>query len=535
MKKILALTFSMLIVAAGLEAPVFAQDVIDDFVVFTDAAPVVGMDDLGGIYSTNPYWIESRCEFNNGAAALDPSANGNAHVCAREANKDRCEKHWYCWWRDTTNQNAISQQTVDEFPDQIVSLYNSPTLNVYDYLSPYASNIIVITTPRNYMIVGCGGGTNEATYAKSHMASLLAGKTLRGIVTPDVNPETILGCRVWTKGQTYAVLYADALFDEQMQERFFVETELTERLQRMYGTYLSWGTDEFLGIGFGKESRAVPPQPWTYPNVLISEKTDITLDGNTIELIPVTAGEGVLMVHLPTPKILIASFIGKYLPDAGFLTHPMRSSVTSWCGTLDYIRTLSPSILATLHTRPIIGASEVLSAILTQRDSLQYIRDQTLIKVNQHMSLDDMVATIELPASLAYSPYAAPLTSNVPSIVRAVYHYYMGWFDGNPAHLQSLASYAHARRLIDLAGGQSQALKYIQKCVTEHTQEGLIFALEVIDALEQVSPSEALHDLHIQTLKMLAFNAESAYLRNYYLSAIQDLESSAITTITTAP
>ena len=49
--------------------------------------------------------------------------------------------------------------------------------------------------------------------------------------------------------------------------------------------------------------------------------------------------------------------------------------------------------------------------------------------------------------------------------------------------------------------------------------------LEVIDALELVAPSDTLHALHIQTLKMLALNAESAYLRNYYLSEIQKIEN----------
>ncbi len=74
----------------------------------------------------------------------------------------------------------------------------------------------------------------------------------------------------------------------------------------------------------------MPPQYWQYPDVHISTSTDINFDLNTLRLIPVIAGDGVLMVYLPSQNILIAPFFGKYLPDAGFLTDRMKSSVTSW-------------------------------------------------------------------------------------------------------------------------------------------------------------------------------------------------------------
>ncbi len=57
-----------------------------------------------------------------------------------------------------------------------------------------------------------------------------------------------------------------------------------------------------------------------------------------------------------------------------------------------------------------------------------------------------------------------------------------------------------------MAGGNSPALGYIQKCLAEHTKEGVIVALEVSDALELVAPSDTHQALHIQTLKMLAFD-----------------------------
>ncbi len=43
-------------------------------------------------------------------------------------------------------------------------------------------------------------------------------------------------------------------------------------------------------------------------------------------------------------------------------------------------------------------------AVIAQRDALQYIRDETLNLANAHEPLDNIVATVTLPSSLAIRP-----------------------------------------------------------------------------------------------------------------------------------
>ena len=74
---------------------------------------------LQGVLNTNPDYLAPHCAFNDGIAAGDPSVNGNAHVCLKQATKQDCEKYKYCWWRDTTNQNSISQYTADQSTDAV--------------------------------------------------------------------------------------------------------------------------------------------------------------------------------------------------------------------------------------------------------------------------------------------------------------------------------------------------------------------------------------------------------------------------------
>ncbi|MFV8104317.1 alkyl sulfatase dimerization domain-containing protein, partial [Enterobacter cloacae complex sp.6730515] len=43
--------------------------------------------------------------------------------------------------------------------------------------------------------------------------------------------------------------------------------------------------------------------------------------------------------------------------------------------------------------------------------------------------------------------------------VKAVYQYYMGWFDAHPSNLDPLPPKAVAKKYIELAGGENNALK----------------------------------------------------------------------------
>ncbi len=344
---------------------------------------------------------------------------------------------------------------------------------------------------------------------------------------PDANPETIRGCKAWLGGPI--TLYASARWSQELERQFFVEAAREERRQRMFGTTLPWGPDAFLGSGIMKEYRAVPPQTLVEPTILISSPTDTYFDGNLIRLIPMALGEFEdLVTYVPQAAVAIISNWGKYLPDLGSVVH-RYPGVEQTMNSLDYLTTLSPlNTILLLNGKPIVGASRVISAILAQRDALEYIRVATINAINAGVPLADMMATIELPDALTtgtYGPYVKELASTVPMIVRNVYIDYMGSFDGRVDHLESLTSYDEATRLIAFGGGENAVLNYAKKCLSEHTHEGVIDALHILAAVNQVCPSERATSYYIQALKMLAFDAKSAYLRNYYLSEIQEVQS----------
>lgn len=465
-------------------------------------------------YCRDSYWM---------ADPLDP---GHAPP-ATDTPIDSAVEGW--WWRDTSNQNALLQHSKEIGTDTIVTLYTSPTFNVYVFINPWGPNVTLMVTQKNYMIVGCGGDSNVATYARNRLAPLFAGRTLSGIVLIDSTPEDNWDCKVWTKANFFADIYASSSFNQSMQQQGFVLNRLMDNYRRFMGTDQAWGADNFLGSGSMDEWQPgnLNLHIWTDPTVFIKEPQMITFDGNSIEAAPMhgAAGDN-LMLFLLGPKIVIPGDAMSWnLPDAGLLLRP-GFSITDWMVTLDFLRYLNSDSLIPKNGQPVLGASNVSSYILGVKNALQYIRDHTIMGINQGYTLDQIQKMVELPADLANKPYNQEFASDVPSIVRATWTELMGGYDGNVTTLASTVSETDKAQILADAYGSAdkliEAAKQAELAASDLASAEK--ALYLADAAYRVAPDNfEAKQVYAQTLRKNAFMQTSAYKRNYYLSVEKDL------------
>jgi len=252
------------------------------------------------------------------------------------------------------------------------------------------------------------------------------------------------------------------------------------------------------------------------PTVLIEEQTNILVENETVTLIPTTAGDGGLAVWVPRTKILIVGNMGAYLPTLGGVAQ-QPVPVDDQLDALDRLRNLGATLLVMEHGLPITGADPVRAALTAQYDALTYLKEETLKAVNRHQDIEDIVNEVHLDYTLI-GPYTREFVGSEAFVVRQVYADYMGWFDGDVAHLESLSQREEDVRLMELGGGENPTLNYVKKCLTEHTRSGAIAALDYLGPLRRVYPSAQADAYYIQALKMLAWTTPSAELRNYYLS-----------------
>jgi alkyl sulfatase BDS1-like metallo-beta-lactamase superfamily hydrolase len=105
--------------------------------------------------------------------------------------------------------------------------------------------------------------------------------------------------------------------------------------------------------------------------------------------------------------------------------------------------------------------------------------------------------------------------------VKAVYQRYLGWYDGNPAHLWQHPPRAAAERYARLAGGPDQ----LTARAREFLDEGdLRFAAELASHAVFVDPGSAeAKDVLAQALQRLGYGSECATWRNCFLTGAQEL------------
>jgi alkyl sulfatase BDS1-like metallo-beta-lactamase superfamily hydrolase len=76
--------------------------------------------------------------------------------------------------------------------------------------------------------------------------------------------------------------------------------------------------------------------------------------------------------------------------------------------------------------------------------------------MNRGATLDQLLHAVTAPPEYLSKPYLRAKYDDPEFLVRAIYHLYAGWFDGNPAHLKPARAADLASELARLAGGANR-------------------------------------------------------------------------------
>ena len=110
------------------------------------------------------------------------------------------------------------------------------------------------------------------------------------------------------------------------------------------------------------------------------------------------------------------------------------------------------------HHWPRWGKERIVEHLARHRDMYRYLHDQTLRLANRGLTPTEIAAEVRLPPSLERTWSCRGYYGTVSHNVRAVYQRYLGFFDGNPAHLDPYPPAEAARRYVRLAGGVDELL-----------------------------------------------------------------------------
>ena len=175
------------------------------------------------------------------------------------------------------------------------------------------------------------------------------------------------------------------------------------------------------------------------------------------------------------------------------------------------------------HNWPVWGHDRITQFIKTHRDVYKYTHDQTVRLINAGLTPREIADAIKLPKSLGEHFGARGYYGALRHNVKAVYQFYLGAYDGNPANLDPLPPQESANRYLALIGGSDKAVAAAQ---TAYDKGDYRWAAELLNHAVFGDPAnKAAKELLAKTYEQMGFAAEAATWRNSYLTAAAELRN----------
>jgi alkyl sulfatase BDS1-like metallo-beta-lactamase superfamily hydrolase len=283
----------------------------------------------------------------------------------------------------------------------------------------------------------------------------------------------------------------------------------------------------------------------------VSASIGMTTSQGTITLVPPTRDishtgqeetvDGVRIIFQMAPDSEAPVEMNFHFPDHGVLcvaenaTHNLHNILTprgaqvrnarAWSHYLGEAIDLfgaDADVLCAGHHWPRWGSDRVSDFLATQRDLYGYLHDQSVRLMNKGHVGAEIAEALELPPALEKEWHCRGYYGSVSHNAKAIYQRYMGWFDGNPAHLWTHPPEAAAKRYVEYMGGADAV---VERARAAFADGDFRWVAEVVNHVVFAQPDHVgARELQAATLRQLGYGAENAVWRNFFLTGAKELE-----------
>ncbi len=321
------------------------------------------------------------------------------------------------------------------------------------------------------------------------------------------------------------VVASIGFMEEATSENVLVGTAMGRRSLYQFGRDLPDSATGNVDTGLGKRvaygSFGILP-----PNVIVDQPTqELELDGVRFIFHNVPGAEAPAELSFSVPQYK-AYCAGENLVQTMHNLLPVRGAkvrdALRWSAymqeALDQLG--DAQVLLAQHNWPTWGHDNIARLITAHRDVYKYTHDQTVRLINAGLSPDEIADKVKLPASLASQFGARGYYGDLRHNVRAVYQFYIGNYDGNPAHLDRLPQQDRARHYVELLGGSAKVVAAAQ---TAFDKGEYRWVAELLNQAVMADGNAGAKELLARTYEQLGYAAEASTWRNSYLTAAHEL------------
>ncbi len=332
------------------------------------------------------------------------------------------------------------------------------------------------------------------------------------------------------------IIAPEHLVTHAVDENVYAGGAMARRAGYMYGAALERGPRGQIGAGLGQTTSAGTV-------TLILPTDSITRTGETrvvdgihmeFQLTPGTEAPAEMNVLFPDRSALcmaenathnlhnILTIRGALVRDPRIWSRYLTEAIDRFGGRFE--------VVFASHHWPTWGAERATRFLEQQRDLYSYLHDQTLRMLNSGLTGSEIAEAMVMPPALEQAWHTRGYYGSVSHNVKAIYQRYMGWYDGNPAHLWQHTPEEAGRRYVSAMGGADAVVANAQQAFDAGDYR---WAAEI---LNHVLFSDATHAaaraLQADTLEQLGFGAENGTWRSAFLAGTTELRKGSFGTPT---
>jgi len=324
-----------------------------------------------------------------------------------------------------------------------------------------------------------------------------------------------------------AVIAPDGFMEHAIAENVYAGTAMTRRAAYMFGAALPRGPEGHVGAGLAQTNSTGTVSVIAPTDLITATGETRTVDGVVMEfqLTPGTEAPAEMNLLLPGFDALcmaenathtlhnILTLRGAVVRDPRIWARYITEAIGLFGDRMD--------VVFASHHWPTWGRERAIRFLSEQRDLYAYLHDQTLRMLNQGLTGSEIAEAITMPPALEAAWHARGYYGSVSHNTKAIYQRYMGWYDGNPAHLWEHTPEERAKRYVAAMGGPGAVLRLGREAIDTGDFR---WAAEVLSHLVFAEPDRPdAKALLADALEQLGFGAENGTWRSAYLAGAHEL------------
>jgi alkyl sulfatase BDS1-like metallo-beta-lactamase superfamily hydrolase len=327
------------------------------------------------------------------------------------------------------------------------------------------------------------------------------------------------------------IVAPEGFMDNAIAENVLAGNAMTRRATYQFGAGLDANEKQGIGSGLGKALSSgtiglIPPT-----ETISKTGQEMTLDGVRVvfQMAQGSEAPSEMMFYFPDLKALcLSEVLTKHMHNVYTIRGAKMRDALAWSKYANETIDRYPDVEVAFasHHWPTWGGARIRQYMANQRDTYRFLHDEALNLANKGQVMDEIGEASFFPKGLASDSSSRGYYGTLSHNLRAVYNFYLGYYDGNPASLNRLPPTETAKRYVAAMGGEAAVLATAQKAFDAGDYR---WVAELVNHVVFANPGNAAaRALQADALEQLGYQAEAGTWRNAYLVGAKELRDGVL-------